>query len=92
MTTLVLDEKSEQTPIGSVIRSATDSVVEIRDENGSLVATLMFPDEDDDFDYEPFMAEAQRIVDEYKNRPPDPRPALTTQEFLDSLRRLEPPE
>jgi hypothetical protein len=92
MTTLVLDEKTEQTPIGSVIRSATDSVVEIRDEDGSLVATLMFPDEVDDFDYGPYMAEAQRVVEEYKSRPPDPRPPLTTQEFLESLRRLGPAE
>lgn len=92
MTTLVLDETTEQTPIGVVIRSATDSVVEIRDEHGSLVATLTFPVDDDDFDYEPYLAEAQRIVEEYKNRPSDARPPLKTKEFLESLQRLGPTE
>lgn len=89
MTTLVLDEKTEQTPIGALLRSAAEPVIEIRDEGGCLIATLTFPVEEDDFDYEPYMAEAQRFVDELKRRPPDPRPGLTTKEFFESLRRLE---
>ncbi len=89
MTTLVLDENTEQTTIAELLREAAGQTVEIRDADGKLVATLLMSCEDDDFDYEPYMEEAQRIVDEYRSRPRDSRPPLTTKEFLDSLRRLE---
>lgn len=86
MTTLVLDDTTEQTPIGELLREADGQSVEIRDADGELIATLVTAIEVDDFDYKPYMEEAQRIVDEYLSRPPDPRPPLTTKEFFDSLR------
>jgi hypothetical protein len=89
MPTLVLDETTEQTTIREVLTSATDRIVEIRDESGHLVATLTFPTDEDDFDYEPFLAMAEREIDELKRRASDPRPGLTTREFFDSLRRVE---
>lgn len=89
MTTLVLDEKTELTTIAELLRQAAGQSVEIRDADGELIATLVAAIEEDDFDYEPYMEEAQRIVDEYQSRPPDPRPPLTTKEFLDSLKRLD---
>lgn len=93
MTTLVLDEKFERTSIGEVLSSVTDSVVEIRDEGGRLVALLTFPGvEDEGIDYAPHVAWAEQNIAELDRRARDPRPSLTTKELLESLRRREPPE
>jgi hypothetical protein len=91
MTTLVLNDITEQTTIGEILRNAADPVIEIRSADGSLMATVTLSSaEDDDFDYGPYMSEAQRVVDEYRRRPPvDPADCLTTREFLDSLHALE---
>lgn len=93
MTTLVLDKTTEQTPLGEILRNASDSIIEIRSEKGELMATVTLPPTiHDGFDYGPYMAEACRVVDEYLQRPPDARPALTSRELLDSLNRLDAPE
>ncbi len=92
MTTLVLDEKFERTTIGEVLSSVTDSVVEIRDEQGRLVAVLTFPGMDDEgIDYVPHIAWAERNIAELDRRAQDPRPGVTTSELLERLRQREPP-
>lgn len=90
MTTLVLDKATEQTTLGEILRNAADSIIEIRSEEGDLMATVTLPQaSQDDFDYRPYMAEARRAVDEHLQRPPTSRPALTTRELLDSLNQLD---
>ena len=90
MTTLVLDEKTEQTPIGAVIRSATDSVVEVRDQHGKLMATVLLGDDEDDFDYAPYLAEVERKSAELDRRARHPGPWLTTKQFLEGIQAAEP--
>jgi hypothetical protein len=93
MTTLVLDEKFERTAIGDVLSSVTDSVVEIRDEAGRLVAVLTFPAADDEgVDYAPHVAWAEQNVAELDRRARDPRPGLTTKKLLEGLRQRGSPE
>lgn len=41
MITIVLDEKTASTPIGDVLRTVTDPVVEIRAPSGELVAKML---------------------------------------------------
>jgi hypothetical protein len=89
MTTLVLDEKTEQTPIGTVIRSATDSVVEVRDEHGKLMATVLLADDEDGFDYAPYLAEVTRRSAELDRRARHPGPWLTTKQLLEGIQALE---
>ncbi len=89
MTTLVLNETTEQTTIGEILSNPAGSVIEIRSEDGALMATVTLADADD-FDYSPYIAEAQRFVDNYRRRPPvDASECLTTRELLDSLNALE---
>ena len=85
MTTLVLDARTEQTPVGTVIHSATDSVVEVRDEHGRLLATVFLADDDDGFDYAPYLAEVTRRSTEIDRRARHPGPWLTTKQFLEGI-------
>lgn len=89
MTTLVLSKSTEQTTIGELLRDAVDPVIEIRSEDGDLMATVMLPSADDGFDYTPYMAEVERNIEELERRARDSRPGLTTAEFLAELKALE---
>lgn len=55
MTTLVLDEKTEQTTIAELLREATGRTVEIRAADGELIATLELSTVKDGFDYGPYL-------------------------------------
>jgi hypothetical protein len=85
MTTLVLDKKTERTTIGEVLNSATEAVLEIRDESGRLLATVLFSEDDDGFDYAPYLAEVERNMADLDRRARHPGPWLTTEQFLDGL-------
>jgi hypothetical protein len=92
MTTLVLDKKTERTAFGDVLNSITDSVVEIRNEQGSLVALLTLPGaEQDDVDYAPHLAWAEEHVAELDRRARDKRPGVTTEQLLQKLQQRETP-
>jgi hypothetical protein len=92
MTTLVLSKTTERTTIGELLRNAADPVIEIRSEDGDLMATVTLATADD-FDYTPYMADAERFVDEYLRRPPvDSSKCITTRELLDSLHARDPGE
>jgi hypothetical protein len=89
MTTLVLSETTETTTIGELLRNAADPVIEIRSEDGDLMATVTLATADG-FDYTPYLSDAERFVDEYLRKPPvDSSKCLTTRELLDSLHALE---
>ncbi len=92
MTTLVLDKKTEQTSIGEMLNLATESVLEIRDETGKLVATVLFSEDEKGFDYTPYLAEVERSMAELDRRARHPGPWLTTEQFLEGLRHPEPAE
>jgi hypothetical protein len=92
MTTLVLDEKSEQTPIGDVLRNASGDLLEIRDVNGDLMATVVISTVKAGFDYSPYLDEAQRIIDEHRRKPFDRQRCLTTAELMEKLHNLEAAE
>jgi hypothetical protein len=70
MTTLVLSKTSEQTTIGELLRNAADPVIEIRSEDGDLMATVTLATADD-FDYTPYMAEVERNIEELERRARD---------------------
>ncbi len=89
MTTLVLDEKTEQTPIGDVLRNAAGDSIEIRDANGELMATVAMSTMNDGFDYGPYLDEAQRIIDEHRRKPFDRKKCLTTAELMEKLKQRE---
>lgn len=92
MTTLVLDKKTARTALGDVLNSITDPVVEIRDEQGGLVALLTLPGgEDGGVDYAPHLAWAEAHVADLDRRARDPRPGVTTEQLLQSLRQKETP-
>ena len=92
MTTLVLDKKTERTAFGDVLNSITDSVVEIRNEQGGLVALLTLPGgEQGDVDYTPHLAWAEEHVAELDRRARDPRPGVNTEQLLQKLRQRETP-
>jgi hypothetical protein len=88
MTTLVLDEVTRKTTLGELLEFASDRVVEVRHEDGTLVATVVLSRDDAGVDYDRLVAEAERDIDELRRRANDPRPALSTLEFIAALERL----
>ena len=92
MTTFVLDDQSETTTLAEVLRTATDRVIEIRRQDGRLVATLQLAGDDEKFDYAPHMPEAKAAVERYLRRGADQKPGLTTKEFLDALGQVDADE
>jgi hypothetical protein len=88
MTTLVLDDRTGQTTLGKLLESASDRVIEVRHEDGALVATIILSRNDACVDYDKLVAEAERDIDELRMRANDPRPALSTMEFIAALERL----
>lgn len=92
MTTFVLDKQSERTAIGDVLNSISDSIVEIRDEQGGLVALLTLPGGvERHIDYAPHLAWAEEHLAELDRRARDPQPGVTTEQLLQSLAQRERP-
>ena len=87
--TLVLDEKTELTTIGELLREAAGQSVEIRDADGELIATLEMSTVKDGFDYGPYLPLVERELEEIEKRAASPGPWLTTEEFLSGLREPE---
>ena len=57
MTTIVIDEEGSM-PVGEVLRQATDKVIELRNESGALVATVLLPSYPTEEDYAAAIARA----------------------------------
>ncbi len=88
MTTLVLDEVTGQTTLGELLKFASDRVIEVRHDDGTLAGTIVLSRDDGGVDYDRLVAEAERDIDELRRRANDPRPALSTLEFIAALERL----
>jgi hypothetical protein len=86
MTTFILDDESEQTTLGEFLESAGDRVIELRLEDGTLVATIVLSRDDLGVDYEALVAEAERNIDEIRRRMQEPlSKAITTDQLLQRL-------
>lgn len=72
MTTLLLDETTEQTTIGELLRGAMGRTVEIHDADGELIATLEMSTVKDGFDYGPYLPLVEREMDEIQRRAASP--------------------
>ena len=91
MTTFVLNEGNRQTPFDQVLQSASGGMMEVVDEDGKLVATLVLARD------EASAARAASLTDEelaeLRRRRALPRDKdVTTAQLLDQLRRLEEAE
>lgn len=83
MTTIVLNEESSRVAIGDILASATGRVVEIKDQQGTVVAELVLhrPAEGNGADSAAAWAESE-IEDIRRRRAADRSKDITTAELL----------
>jgi hypothetical protein len=88
MTTIVLDDKSGATPIRDIVEQAKDGVIELRQPNGELVATLTLNRPPSPEEYAPFMAAAEENIEVLRQRAHSSLPGISTAELLSRLLTL----
>ena len=91
MSTFILTEESAETPIGQLLHSATDPVIEIRDEAGTLLAEIFLRPLQLPEVCPEHLAMATAEIDELRRRRLSDRSNdLTTDQLLAKLRSLPP--
>jgi hypothetical protein len=91
MSTMVLDDKNALMPISEMLRSATDSVIEIRSASGGLLAKVLLTREPTDADYGPILEAADAEIEELRRRRRRDRAGdLTTSQLLQRLHGATP--
>ena len=91
MTTFIVDEQTSLTPIGEFFQSATDGIIEVRDEAGKLLATVIVPAGTDEEDrlYEELQQLCEQEADLLRERMSrSPTEGLTTAELIARLQQL----
>jgi hypothetical protein len=82
MTSIVLNDESSRTPIGELLASASDAVIEIKNEQGAVVAEIILHHGPDNISAAA-MAWAESEVDELRRRQrADRSKDVTTAELL----------
>jgi hypothetical protein len=83
MTSLVLNDETAKTTIGDVLASATDPVIDIKNESGELVARIVVNTEAQVSAPGALVEQAEAEVDELRRRRSADRSAdVTTQQLL----------
>lgn len=89
MTELILNEMTAKTPIGELLNAA-DGAIQIRDESGRVLATLVPAEEDDPASRAAAQALTAQDLEEIRRRRNSDRSGdLTTAEFLSHLHALD---
>ncbi len=90
MTRLIIDDSTSRTPIGELLQSGSNEVIELRSRSGELLGTLLIADRQSaqgTGELEQHLASHGDVIQERMRRPP--AQGLTTAEFLDRLRQLD---
>ena len=79
---LILNEATAKIPIGEMISSATEPIIEIRDEAGTLVAKLAVEQNDDELERQ-FVELIENDIEDIRRRARrDPAEDVTTDQLL----------
>lgn len=87
MTTLILDDTTAQTPIGKLLESATDHVIQVRSSTGRWLGTIVLP-EHASAEHRLRQAAEADIDLIRRRRGVDPADCMTTSEFIEAIDNL----